>query len=202
MAAADKSEPHNDRRPDRSASPIQAHELFEILVREHEAKLRAYLTALVRDPASVDDLVQESFLVAWRRLESYDRTLPFGPWLRGIGRRLSMAHHRSRANAKLAFVGDEIALHLEGLFAALEQSSGDTMQEKLTSLRICYAKLPEHQQRVLTLHYEEQLDCNAISGRTGRTREAVKKLLQRSRAWLGDCIAQRLAALAPAGGNT
>lgn len=176
-------------------STIQAHELFEILVREHEARLRTYLTALVRDPASVDDLVQESFLVAWRNLERYDRSLPFGPWLRGIGRKLSMAHQRKRASAKLSFVGDEIVEHLDSLFGALDAAPGDTMQEKLSSLRICYGKLPEHQQRVLALHYDDQLDCASIGAHTGRSREAVKKLLQRSRAWLGDCIAQRLAAL-------
>lgn len=178
-----------------SDAPIQAHELFEILVREHEPKLRAYLTTLVRDTATVDDLAQESFLVAWRNLDRYDRTLPFGPWVRGIARKLSLAHHRKRATAKVAYVGDEIVEHLDALFAELDRCPGDTLQDQISCLRVCFDKLPAHQQSVLRLHYEQELDCTSISDETGRTREAVKKLLQRSRAWLGDCIAQRLSAL-------
>ena len=175
-------------------APIQAHELFEILVREHEAKLRAYLTTMVRDPGALDDLVQESFLVAWRRLEDYDHKLPFGPWVRGIGRRLSLAHHRRQRSARLAFVGDEIVEHIDALFAKLDHAPGDSLDEQLSSLRICLDKLPEHQRNVLRLHYSQELDCSHIAKQTGRSREAVKKLLQRSRAWLGNCIEQRLSA--------
>ena len=86
---------------------VQPHELFEILVREHEGKLRSFVGALVRDPGAMDDLVQESFLIAWRNLDRYDRKLPFGPWLRGIARRLCLAHHRKGAAATSDWMGME-----------------------------------------------------------------------------------------------
>ncbi|MCA8968692.1 MAG: sigma-70 family RNA polymerase sigma factor [Planctomycetes bacterium] len=174
---------------------VAAHDVFEILIREHEPRLRAYVSTLVRDSAAIDDLVQEAFVVAWRNLARYDRTLPFGPWIRGIGHKLCLAHHRKHQRSKLAFVGDDVMQHFDHLFAELDAHGGDTLQDELASLRVCFEKLPEHQQNVLRLHYEDQLDCGAIGQSTGRTREAVKKLLQRGRAWLGDCIAQRLAAM-------
>ncbi|MCB9892034.1 MAG: sigma-70 family RNA polymerase sigma factor [Planctomycetes bacterium] len=177
------------------APKVAAHDVFEILVREHEPRLRAYVATLVRDSAAIDDLVQEAFVVAWRNLARYDRALPFGPWIRGIGHKLCLAHHRKRQRSKLAFVGDDVMQHFDHLFAELDAHGGDTLQDELASLRICFDKLPEHQQNVLRLHYEDQLDCGAIGQNTGRTREAVKKLLQRGRAWLGDCIAQRLQAM-------
>lgn len=178
---------------------IQPHELFEILVREHEPKLRAFVSALVRDPGAIDDLVQEAFLVAWRNLDRYDRNLPFGPWLRGIARRLSLAHYRKTNDQRVSFVSDEVVAQLGNLYALLDTAPGDTLDEQLASLRACLEHLPEHQRKVLELHYEEELGCNEIAATLGRTREAVKKLLQRSRAWLGRCIEQRLTAL---GGQT
>ena len=61
-----------------------AADVFAILVREHADRLLAYLRATV-PASSVDDLFQETVLVAWRRLPDYDRARPFGAWLRGIG---------------------------------------------------------------------------------------------------------------------
>ncbi|MAE75374.1 MAG: RNA polymerase factor sigma-70 [Planctomycetes bacterium] len=174
---------------------VQPHELFEILVREHEPRLRAFVNSLVRDPAGVDDVVQESFLVAWRNLYRYDRGKPFGPWLRGIGRRLCFAHYRHVSDQRVTFVEEAVVDHLQDLYALLDTASGDTLDEQLVSLRKCLVGLPEHQRDVLRLHYEEDLGCNAIADRQGRTRESIKKLLQRSRAWLGRCIEQRITAL-------
>jgi RNA polymerase sigma-70 factor (ECF subfamily) len=188
-----ESVPRPKDNPDDPA--IQPRELFEILVREHEPKLRGFVAALVHDPGSVDDLVQEAFLTAWRNLDRYDRSLPFGPWLRGIAKRLCLAHYRRAKDPRLSFVNDEIVNHLNDLYGLLDTASGDTLDEQLTSLRACFRRLPDHQQRVLQLHYHDSMGCNEIADVLGRSREAVKKLLQRSRAWLGRCIEQRLGAI-------
>ncbi len=174
---------------------IQAKELFEILVREHEGRLRAFLQGMVRDSIAVEDLVQESFLVAWKNLDRYDREQPFGPWVRGIGRRLSLAWFRKSGRDKHEFVDEQTVDALSQLHDELDGHPGDTLDEKLSSLRASLERLPEHQARVLALHYHEDLDCQAIAENVGRSREAVKKLLQRGRAWLGSCIEQRLAAV-------
>ena len=42
----------------------------------------AYL--VVHDEAAAEDIAQESFLAAIRRLETFDRRRPFGPWLHRI----------------------------------------------------------------------------------------------------------------------
>lgn len=185
----------------RAAPGLPGPELFEILVREHETRLRAFVAGLVRDPGGAEDIAQEAFVVAWRNLHRYDRTQPFGPWLRGIARRLVMAHHRKLGRSKLEFVDEEIVDHLNRLHEALESTSGDTLDEQLSSLRACFEHLPQHQQRVLQLHYVDDLACLDISRAVGRSREAVKKILQRARAWLGQCIEQRLEALGGTSGG-
>ncbi len=60
---------------------------FEILMRENSRMLLSYLNCVVQDVASVDDLFQETMVVAWRRLGDCDLSVPFGPWLRGIATR-------------------------------------------------------------------------------------------------------------------
>ena len=71
--------------------------VFEILVRENAEMLLAFLRSAVRDTHAVDDLFQESMLTAWRRLSEFDRTRSFGPWLRGIAAKLTLAYYRNHA---------------------------------------------------------------------------------------------------------
>ena len=70
----------------------KAKRAFEILVRENSRMLLVYLRSLVRDEAAIDDLFQETMMVAWRRLDQCDLGRPFGPWVRGITSRIVLAH--------------------------------------------------------------------------------------------------------------
>jgi len=74
--------------------------LFETLVREHADMLTIYLTSALGDVPDVDDLFQETMVVAWRRLDDFDHTRPFGAWLRGIARNLLLAHRREQSRRR------------------------------------------------------------------------------------------------------
>ena len=45
---------------------------FEILVRENSRMLTVFLSTRIREQAVIDDLFQETMLVAWKRLPDYD----------------------------------------------------------------------------------------------------------------------------------
>jgi len=63
--------------------------------------LRAFIGAMVRDPALREDLFQEVSMVLWRKFDSYDLTRPFGAWARGIAaRRFWNASARNRASRR------------------------------------------------------------------------------------------------------
>jgi len=65
---------------------------FEVLFRQHYGAVRAYVRRRGA-PDSVDDVVGETFLVAWRRLDD----VPFDalPWLIGVARRVLSTERRS-----------------------------------------------------------------------------------------------------------
>ena len=73
-------------------------ERFESLFREHHAAVRGY--ALRRGPPDMaPDVVAETFLVAWRRLDDVPAD-PL-PWLYGVARR-GLANARRSADRGLA----------------------------------------------------------------------------------------------------
>lgn len=55
---------------------------FEQLVRRHQGMVRAQLRRLLHgDHAAADDLAQEAFLLAWRKLDQFRGDASFSTWL-------------------------------------------------------------------------------------------------------------------------
>jgi len=54
---------------------------FALLVRRYERKLLRVLTRLIRDPEHARDLAQETFWRVYIRLDRFDTSRRFGPWL-------------------------------------------------------------------------------------------------------------------------
>jgi len=173
---------------------MDAKGVFEILVREHAGMLRVYLRSAVYDEAAVDDLFQETMLTAWRLIDRFDSSRPFGPWLRGIAGKLVLAWRRQHAAGPL--LCDAAALEqLDVRLSNVQRLPGDTLDEKLEALRRCVAALPDHYQATLDGRFREQLSPPEIASRLQLNLETVKKRLQRARAMLLDCMLGKLAAL-------
>lgn len=71
---------------------------FKELYRTHFSSVRRWVRNLGVLPGDVDDVVQEVFLVAMRRLPEFDGSSPRA-WLFAISRRTAGNHRRSRARA-------------------------------------------------------------------------------------------------------
>ncbi|QDU66101.1 sigma-70 family RNA polymerase sigma factor [Engelhardtia mirabilis] len=174
-------------------TPQVGRALFEALVREHGPRLRLFLGAVERDPQAREELLQETLLVAWRRLESFDPDRSFGPWLRGIGRNLVLA--RQRALGRRGVIVDPSVLdQLEGLLDAPAQAEVERMELELAALRACLEGLPAQQRAVVDQRYREGRRGAELARGLGRSLESTKKSLQRVRARLHDCVTTKLAA--------
>lgn len=153
--------------------------------------LTAFIRTLVRDPGAVDDIFQEVLLVAWRRLDDFDRSRPFGPWLRGIAANCALASFRARRARPLT---DDPAL-LDAVNQNFDdlnrRHEGDTFRERVAALDICLDKLPEPMREVINLAYTRGLLLKHIAEMTGQMEETVKKRIQRARQALADCVLAR-----------
>jgi RNA polymerase sigma factor (sigma-70 family) len=77
---------------------------FEGLFRSHADAVRGY--ALRRtSPDDVDDVVAETFLIAWRRFDDIPANV--GPWLLGVARRV--LSNRRRSDNRVVSLSDRLA---------------------------------------------------------------------------------------------
>lgn len=162
-----------------------AQQVYAILVREHADGLLVYLRALV--PASaVDDLFQETALVAWRRLADFDRARPFGPWLRGIARNLVL-DWRSRAG-RLQMSDPAELDRIEHGVRTFEELPGDSFEDRVRALEECLKGLTSEQADVVHRVYRSDRPLARIAQEVHVSEETVKKRLQRARAVLAECM--------------
>ena len=163
---------------------------FEIIARENSRMLTAYLRTLVDDESVVDDLFQESMLVAWRRLDECDLSRPFGPWLRGIAGKLVLAHYRKRKSLPV-FLNEVLLTHVDQQFESIATRPGDTWDEKVVAIRECIAALSTSHRAAIEGRYFNELKTSALAASLNISFEACKKRLVRARGLLAECLTRK-----------
>lgn len=164
-----------------------AEDLFDVLMRQSAEMLAAFLHSAIDDTSAVDDLFQETMLTAWRRLDDYDRSLPFGPWLRGIASKLVLAHLRKRQ--RIPMLMEPVLLdQIDHQIGRLMARTGDTLEEKLYELKDCVQRLPAHYRVAIQSRYFEQIGGRDLANRLEITVDSVAKRLRRARLLLRDCL--------------
>jgi len=73
---------------------------FEQLVRRYQGMVRAQLRRLLHgDEAAADDLAQEAFLLAWRKLDQFRGEAKFSTWLYRIAYSCFLQSYRKRPSS-------------------------------------------------------------------------------------------------------
>ena len=170
-------------------------DLFEVLVRENAGMLSAFIRSTAPTNAR-DDIWQDTMLTAWRRWDDYDRTRPFGAWLRGIAIKNIQTWHRKNKREQPHF--DQATLnYMSDEFGRIHHLHGDTFDEKLSALRTCIDSLPDMYRETVKLRYEQELLPSELATRLAKNSETVKKQLQRAKSMLLDCINRKMANTTP-----
>ncbi|MDF1851624.1 MAG: sigma-70 family RNA polymerase sigma factor [Verrucomicrobiales bacterium] len=169
-------------------------ELFIEQVREHHAGLRGFVRSLGVDPLWVDDVAQEAFIVAYNRLDEFDRERDFGPWLRGIARNLVINERRKSARRKRILSDNltDVLVSSSSVSDEEDRELGDTALAKVTALRECIRTLPEKSLGLLKSRYENDLSAQDIAEEFEMKPPAVRKALERVRVALKKCMEEKI----------
>ena len=120
----------------------------------------------------VDDLVQDVFMTALRRLSTLRETESFGPWLAAIARNLANDYYRRSVPE------DQLTDDMSGAYIASGSTGGDhegLASEILEAVR----GLPDAYRETLILRLVEGMTGPEIAVRTGMTHGSVRVNLHR-----------------------
>jgi RNA polymerase sigma-70 factor, ECF subfamily len=161
------------------------------IVRVNQAGIYRYLRYLGADRPTAEDLVQETFLAAFKSRTAEQDLLSPSAWLRGIARNLFLQHCR-RARRSPAVVGGEHLERAETTWRKVFLRDGDGF-DYLEALRGCLQDLPPKQRGALDMRYRDKKSRGEMAQFLGISEDGIKSLLRRLRAALADCVEKRLA---------
>ncbi len=151
---------------------------FGALVRQHQSKVRGFLRRLTRaDAALADDLAQETFLEAHRKLEQFRGEGSFGAWLCGIAWSRFLMERRKRKEEPLEAPDETASVDTSSASLArldLEKAMAQLAPPERAALTLCYAFGHSHGEAAEILN----LPLGTVKSHVLRGREKLKALLE------------------------
>lgn len=164
---------------------------FDRLVDSYTARIYTHAFRMTRNREEAEDVVQETFLRAYRKLASFDRLRPFRNWLYAIATNLALNALRSRQRRGQAIVLDfetdaiEIDSKWEDARALLTR--GDVAGRLAQAIGM----LPPQPAALVHLHYMEGMTIREAADTLKMSEDAAKVALHRARKRLRILLGER-----------
>lgn len=148
------------------------------LVHRYERKLIRTIQRMVGNADTAEDLAQETFLKAYDRLDRFDSSKRFGPWLFQIGVNSAIDWlRRNRRRQKLSL--NELTRG-ETPFDPADPDPRDDL-DLSQEVQHVLAQIPVEYRTVLTLRDLEGFPCSEVAAIIGRQEPTVRWRLLRAR---------------------
>ncbi|MEM1295659.1 MAG: sigma-70 family RNA polymerase sigma factor, partial [Verrucomicrobiota bacterium] len=150
-------------------------------------RLFGYLVTLLGNVHDAHDVLQETNVVLWKKIDEFEPGTNFGAWARKVAYFQALAFLRDRKRDKHLFDDD-----LLEQFAEEESNAGE--EERELALRDCLAQLPDRQRDLISQRYGDGGSIRKLAQDTGKKESAMKMTLMRIRHALLGCIQSKLEA--------
>ena len=150
---------------------------FEVLIRRYGPLLRTYASRVLGSTDEIDDVVQETYIAAWRELPALEDSSKVKGWLIRIVTNKSLDRVRARARHDHALLNDQ-------LIAAPAHGSPEQVVEirsRDEALSRVVESLPENQRRCWVLRELAQYSYEDIAAELDLPASTVRGLLARAR---------------------
>ncbi len=159
---------------------------FETIYRIHSGRLYSVACRVLGNPTDAEDLLQEIFLAAHRKLESFRGESALGTWLYRLAMNLCLDHLRSRANRS-----GQLTDSLDEEFGLDDVGSRRLAERTVAKMDLerALAQLPTGCRTAFVLHDVEGLEHREVAAALGiaegTSKSQVHKARMRLRAMLG-----------------
>jgi RNA polymerase sigma-70 factor, ECF subfamily len=166
--------------------------IFEVLAKQHEPMLMAFLLSMLADHKLAEDVAQQTLLIAYRKIDTLRDPGAFPAWLRGIARLEALS--AMRRTGREFPVDPGVLQEMDDTYRRFEeQYPEETWEERFQVVEECYRRLPDTLQTVCRLHYFENRKAWQIAEMLMLNLNAVLKRLERARTAIRACVQTKLA---------
>src|SRR4051794_10165158 len=158
---------------------------FEALYERYQRRIHAYVLGMVKDHQRAEDVTQEVFVSALRRMRATERPIAFKPWIYEIAKNACIDQFRrsKRADEVSMDADDGLAPSDYGRLVSPEPVPDAALaaKQQLDDLCGAFGGLSDAHHEILVLRELEGLSYREIGERMGMSRPAVESTLFRAR---------------------
>jgi RNA polymerase sigma-70 factor (ECF subfamily) len=157
---------------------------FRELVHRFERPVYTLVLRMVRDPGTAEELAQDVFVKAHRRLDTYDPERRFGSWLFKIAHNTTIDHLRRSSPDLVSLEGEGGGGGLAAVLANPAGESPEAVAERrdlARDLERAIAALRPEYRAAVVLRYQEGLSYEEICEAMGLPLGTIKTHLHRAR---------------------
>lgn len=156
---------------------------FIQLFTSHEKQIYRYILSLMPHSQDAQDVLQETAIALYNKIEDYDPTRPFAPWAFRFAYHMTLKH-REKSSRWHRFLDEELMKEI----ASRQSMLVPELDQRRGYLKECLAEVPKNKREMLTDYYFEDETVDVIAVSQGKSVEATYKALQRVRKTLMHCI--------------
>jgi RNA polymerase sigma factor (sigma-70 family) len=158
---------------------------FEALYSRYNRRIHAYVMGMVKDHGRAEDVTQEVFVSALRRMRETERPIAFKPWIYEIAKNACIDQfRRSKRTEEVSLQADDgLAPGDYGRLVGSDPAPDDAVvaKQELDNLCGAFVGLSDTHHEILVLRELEGLSYREIGDRMGMSRPAVESTLFRAR---------------------
>jgi RNA polymerase sigma factor (sigma-70 family) len=160
---------------------------FEQLYHRYQRRIGAYIYGMVHDHGRAEDITQDVFMSALRRMRATDTPIAFKPWVYEIAKNACIdAFRRSRRAEEVSYDADEGTERLHLVSNGPTPDAAVDTRMSLDHLRGAFGGLSEAHHQILVMRELEGLSYRQIGEKLGMSRPSVESTLFRARRRLSE----------------
>ncbi|MEO1526184.1 MAG: sigma-70 family RNA polymerase sigma factor [Planctomycetota bacterium] len=162
-------------------------ESFVRQLTENQPRLYGYVYSLIGDHNKASDVLLETNLTLWRKLDQFEHDKPFLPWAFSIARFQVMASIRDQGRDRMLLDPE-----LVDLLSGEVERGAERLENVRLSLRECLQSLAPKNRQLIEHRYFRGLPIGKIAETAERSVSAIKTSIMRIRRELAKCVERKL----------
>ena len=155
-------------------------EAFAELVRRYQRVTITTAWAVLHDFHAAQDVAQESFVMAFRKLSTLRHPKAFGPWLLKLTHRAAVQHSAQCP----------VTVPLESVAESVAMNEENGWPERFADVALQIGSLPDAEREVIVFRYVDGLSVNEIAEMTSSPIGSITKRISRALSRLRDVVAR------------
>jgi len=164
------------------------HDLFLRLLTKYERQLRRYVHTLVPARGDVDDILQDTTVLLWKKFDQYDVDRSFLTWGCKFAY-FEVLKYRQRQHRQRLVFSDELVELL-----SVERTAHEALLEAQEEvLRGCMGQLPQGDRELVELRYATEMTVAQLAEEISEPVSRLYRELARIRRVLTTCVNRKMA---------